>query len=160
MGKFVFSNACLYLEKSSTASTLSASTTGVDYLSSYLKSLTLNFSKSEVDKTCMLDEGIGRLSGLYDWSMDLEFAQDCANDLLDEILFNSINTNKTSLGIRFRPTTAAVGATNPQYTGKGMIFEYTPLTGSVGDLSTASVSIRAVAASSAASTAWLKRATA
>lgn len=158
MGKFVFSNACLYLEKYT--GNLTSSTTGTDYLSTYLKSLTLNFSKAEVDKTCMLDEGIGRLAGLYDWSMDLEFAQDCADNLLDEILFNAINTTKTSLEVRFRPTTAAVGVTNPKYNGKGMIFEYTPLTGGVGDLATASVSIRAVALSSAASGAWLRRATA
>ncbi len=158
MGKFVFSNACLYLERYT--GNFTTGSTGVDYLSSYLKSVTLNFSKSEVDKTCMLDEGIGRLSGLYDWSMDLEFAQDCANDLLDEIIFNAVNTTKTSLYVIFRPTTAAVGATNPKYNGRGMIFEYTPLTGGVGDLATASVSIRAVALSSAASGAWLKRVTA
>ncbi len=156
MGKFVFSNAALYLEKTS-ADIFTSSTTGVNYLSSYLKSITINFSKAEVDKTCMLDEGIGRLSGLYDWSMDLEFAQDCADGLLDEMLFDAVNTTKTSLGVRFRPTTSAVGATNPAYYGKGFIFEYTPITGGVGDLATASVSIRAAAPSSAASVSWLKR---
>lgn len=149
MGKFVFSNAYFAMDNS----------TGSVYdASSFVKSLTVNYSKSEVDKTCMLDEGIGRLSGLYDWSMDVEFAQDFADNTLDEVVFNAMNSTLTSLTFSFRPTTAVVGATNPTYRGEGWIFAYTPMTGGVGDLGAASISIRGVAASSAANASWLKRA--
>jgi hypothetical protein len=151
MGKFVFSNAYFAMDNS---------TGGAYNASSYVRSLTLNYSRAEVDKTCMLDEGIGRLSGLYDWSMDVEFAQDFTDNTLDEIIFGAMGSTLASLTFSFRPTTASAGASNPEYRGEGWIFEYTPLTGSVGDLSTASVSIRCVAASSAANTKWLKRATA
>lgn len=153
MGKFVFSNAFLAIDN----------VAGTSYAASaYVKSLTLNYSKSEVDKTCMGDAGIARLSGLYDWSMDVELAQDFANDTLDEVIFLAMNSTLTSLTFSFRPNNAVVGAGNPTYRGEGWIFEYTPLTGGVGDLGTASISIRCVAASSAvtASSKWLKRATA
>ncbi len=149
MGKFVFSNAYFAMDNS---------TGGVYDASAYVKSLTLNYSKAEVDKTCMLDEGIGRLSGLYDWNMDVEFAQDFADNTLDEVIFNAMGSTLASLTFSFRPTTAVVSASNPTYRGEGWIFEYTPLTGSVGDLGTASISIRCVTASSAANAAWLKRA--
>jgi hypothetical protein len=149
MGKFVFSNA--YLAMDNAAGTPFVAT-------SYVRSLTLNYTKAEVDKTCMGDEGIARLSGLYDWTMDVEFAQDFTDDTLDEVIFGAMNSTLSSLTFSFRPTTGTTSASNPTYRGEGWIFEYTPMTGSVGDLATCSVSIRGVAASSAASAAWLKRA--
>jgi hypothetical protein len=95
--------------------------------------------------------------------MDVEFAQDfstAAASKVDNCIFNGMNTTLASLTVTFRPTTDTASATNPAYVGEGLVFEYTPATGSVGDFATASVSIRGVAASSAGSSTWLKRATA
>ena len=154
MGKFVFSNPYVGVEVGSTVATT------VSELQSYVKSMTLNYTRAEVDATCMTDEGIGRLIGLRDWSLDLEFAQDFADNLLDEILYDAMTTNKASLTITIRPTTAVVSAANPNYIGEGLIFEYTPASGGVGDLATASVSIRCAGNTTAAGSSWLRRTTA
>lgn len=150
MSKFVFSNPRLQID-------IAAGT--LYNVSSYVKSLTLNYSKSEVDKTCMTDVGIARLSGLYDWSMDVEFAQDFATGTLDEAIFTAISSTVASFSVYFRPTEAAVSASNPSYRGEGLIFDYTPLTGSVGDLSTASISIRCAAVDVDNPAGWLRRST-
>lgn len=153
MGKFVFVNPYLSIEPSSSA-------TPTTVFTSYVRSLTLSYSAAEVEATCFLAEGIARLKGLKDWNMDLELAQDHADNLVDELLWGMMNTTKSSLMFNFRPTTAAVGPTNPTYSGEGLPFEYVPATGSPGDLGVASISFRAVAGTSAGDTKWLKRATA
>jgi hypothetical protein len=136
MGKIVFSNA--YFAIDSTAATQ------VD-LSDHVKSLTLNFSNAEVDATCMTAEGLQRLKGLQDWSMDVEFAQDFAAAKVNATIVKKMNSTAPQATVSFRPTTAAAGAANPEYRGEGIVFEYTPASGSVGDLAVASISIRAAA---------------
>jgi len=151
MGKFVFANAYVGVEN--------GSSTGTDEraLTSYVKSLTLNYSRAEVDDTCMGDEGIARLRGLIDWNLDLEFAQDFGSGLLDAMLYPMMTTTKASLTVTVRPTTSNVGTGNPNYRGEGLIFEYTPASGSVGDLATASASIRCAANASTVVSTWLYR---
>jgi hypothetical protein len=39
-----------------------------------------------------------------------------------------------------RPTSSAIGATNPEYVGSYLVSEYSPFTNSVGELATTSVS--------------------
>ena len=136
MGKIVFSNA--YFSIDSTAATQVA-------LSDHVRSLTLNFSNAEVDATCMTAEGLQRLKGLQDWSMDVEFAQDFAAAKVNATVFKKMNSTAPQVTVSFRPTTAVASATNPEYRGEGIVFEYTPASGSVGALATASVSIRAAA---------------
>jgi hypothetical protein len=152
MGKFVFSNPYVGVENgSSTGTTVKA-------LQTYVKSLTLNYSRAEVDSTCMTDEGISRLVGLRDWNIDLEFAQDYATGALDSILYTAMTTTKASLTVTIRPTTADVSANNPNYIGEGLLFDYTPASGGVGDLGTASASIRCAGGTTSGATSWLRRA--
>ena len=151
MGKFVFKNAYVGVEN--------GSSTGVTEkaLQTYTKSVTLNYSRAEVDSTCMTDVGIARLVGLRDWSIDLEFAQDFGSGLLDSMLYTMMTTTKASLTVTLRPTTSVVGTGNPNYIGEGLIFEYAPASGGVGDLATASVSIRCAGNTTSAGASWLKR---
>ena len=136
MGKIVYSNA--YLAIDSTAATQVN-------LSSYVRSLTLNFSNVEVDATRMGDKGITRFKGLQDWSMDVEFAQDFAAGSVNATIFRKMNSTAPQVTVSFRPTTSAASTANPEYKGEGIIFEYTPSGGSVGDLAIASINIRAAA---------------
>lgn len=136
MGKFVFSNA--YFAIDSTAATQVN-------LSDHVRSLTLNFNNAEIDSTCMTNEGISRLKGLYDWSMDVEFAQDFAASNVNSTLFRKMNSTAPQVTVSFRPTTAAASTDNAEYTGEGIVFSYSPVSGSVGDLASASISIRAAA---------------
>lgn len=152
MGKFVFSSPYLAVERGDSGST------AVYAFSGNTRSLTVNFSRAEVDATCMTDEGMTRLAGLWDWTFDVEIAQDYTDNTMDERLWDMVNTTKTSLLAHFKPTTASASATNPLYRGEALIFEYTPASGSPGDLGVASFSIRAAAATSVASNSWLTRA--
>ena len=86
----------------------------------------------------MGDPGIARLGGLKDWSMDVTFIQDFAATKVDSIIYPLLGVPTV---YAVRATTSARGTSNPDYTGTGMIFEYTPLDGSVGDLATATITI-------------------
>lgn len=150
MGKFVFSNPYFAVERG-------AGTTAHVNFSSYIRSLSVNFSRAEVDATCMTDEGMTRLVGLWDWTFDVELAQDFADNTMDEYLWDMVNTTKTSLRVKFKPTTSNASATNPYYRGQGLILEYTPASGSASDLGVTTFSVKAAAATSAVSNSWLQR---
>jgi hypothetical protein len=109
-------------------------------LSDHVRSVTINASAEEVDDTNMGDTARVRLPGLLDWSIDIEMAQDFAASEVDATLW-PLFSNKTTFTVVVKPTSAAVGATNPTYTGTGALFEYHPLDGAVGDLCTTPVTI-------------------
>lgn len=111
---------------------------GVD-LSDHLRQATLNYSADMVDITAMGDGTRNKLGGLKDWSMELEFNQDHAAANVDATLFPLVGTSFTVI---LRPTASAVSATNPNFTGTALLESYTPLTGPVGDVSTASVTLQ------------------
>lgn len=75
-----------------------------------------------------------RLGGLKDWTMDVEFNQDFAAAQVDATLFPLLGTTST---ITAKSTSAANSATNPQYSGSGLLKNYTPLQNTVGDLAAA-----------------------
>jgi len=147
MGKFVFQNAYFAIDSTAAVNRV---------LSTYVKSITLNYSRAEVDSTCMGDEGIARMAGLRDWSMDLEFAQDYGSSAVDRVMFGALGSTAATATVWFSPTTNAISASNPRYKGEGRVFEYTPASGSPGDFGTATASIRCAACSSEP-TAWLYR---
>lgn len=108
-------------------------------LSSAVRSVTVNYSAELQDETAMGDDTRVRLGGLKDWSMDIEFNQDFAAASVDATLFPLVGTTFT---VEVRPTSAARSATNPGYTGTGILESYPPLGNSVGDVATASVTIQ------------------
>ena len=133
MAKFVLKNA--YVTIGGTTSESGGTT-----ITSFVQSVTINYSAAEVDKTAMGDAGVARLGGLKDWSADITLIQDFASGAsLDSGIYNVIGT---SMVLNVRPTTEIKGVSNPAYIGTGIIFEYSPIDGSVGDLATAPISIR------------------
>lgn len=106
-------------------------------LSDHVRSVTLNVEAEDLEDTAMGDTYRSRIGGLKDWSIDLEFNQDFAASEIDATIFPILGTVVT---VTVKPTSAAVGATNPSYSGSVLISEYNPLDGSVGDLATTSVS--------------------
>jgi len=109
-------------------------------LSDHVRSVTINYSADMVEDTNMGDDTHTMLGGLKNWSMDIEFAQDYAAGEVDATLFALVGTSFT---IDVKPTSGAVAATNPKYTGTGILESYNPVSGSVGDLATASVAVQA-----------------
>lgn len=111
---------------------------GGNDISCDVRTVTLNYAAEEVDATVMCDDTRTNLGGLKTWSLELEIANDFAATDVDSIMFPLVGTQ---VAVIFRPNSAAVGASNPQYSGTGMLSTYNPVGGSVGDLATAPITI-------------------
>lgn len=117
-------------------------------LSDHVRSVTLNYSAELVDETAMGDTTRVRKGGVKDWSMEVEFNQDYAASSVDATLFSLVGSTFT---VTVRPDNSdGVSATNPNYTGTGILESYAPLSGSYGDLHTTSITIQSAGALSRA----------
>lgn len=107
-------------------------------LSAYVTSVTLNYEKDSVEVTAMGSSGHLYTGGLQNNSLDITFNQDFAATKVAATLDALIGTTTT---VVVKPTSAAVGATNPTYTIASAFLNATqPVNGSVGDLASMSVS--------------------
>ena len=110
-------------------------TTGVKNLTNFVMSCTLNFTGDLQEETAMGTDGTrSRLSGLKDWSLEMTMKQDFATDGPDDVLFGLVGGNKVF--VQVTADGAAVSGTNPLYSGLAVLQDYSPLSGSVGELST------------------------
>lgn len=108
-------------------------------VSTYVRSVTLPYGAEMLDDTTMGDTTRINKGGLKTWSIDVEFQQDFQSTLIDSILFPLVGTTFTVI---VRPTTNAVGVSNPNYTGTGILDSYQPFGQSVGDLATSTITIQ------------------
>lgn len=106
-------------------------------LSDHVKSVTIDYSAETPECTAM---GAGttkqRLPGLLDWKIDVEFNQDYASGKVHATLWPLVGTLTT---IIIQAVAGAESATNPKFTGTGIISKYNPLSGKVGDVNTTKV---------------------
>ncbi len=100
-------------------------------LSDHVKSVTLNYKAELQDDTAMGDDGRSRLGGLLDWDADVEFYQDYAASKVDATLFPLVGA--AAFAVKIRPTSGAISATNPEYQGNGVLENYQPVAGAVGE---------------------------
>lgn len=114
-------------------------------ISSYVMSATLNTESATQDSHTMGDNWTEVELGLKSWSLELELKQSFTNTELDSILWPYFN-NGSTIAIEVRPTSSAVGANNPKWTGNAVLPAYTPMQGSVGDLASTSVTLTGVGA--------------
>lgn len=105
-------------------------------LSDHVRQVSLTVSADELDDTAMGDTYRSRIGGLKDWSVTLEFNSDFAASEVDATLFPLLGDAVT---VTIKPTSAAVGATNPSYSGSVLVSQANPIGNSVGDLATVSV---------------------
>ena len=106
-------------------------------LSAHVTSVAINRSADAVETTAMGDTARTYTGGLESGTLDITFNQDYASAKVEATLYALVNT---STSVVVKPTAAAVAATNPSYTMSCFVAEYSPVDGSVGDLSTVSVS--------------------
>jgi predicted secreted protein len=106
-------------------------------LSDWITSVSVSAEVDEQEDTAFGDSWRSRLGGLKDWTLDIEFNQDFAANAVDATVWPLLGT---STAVVIKPTSAAVGATNPSYSGNVLVTEFSPVDGSVGDLATTSVS--------------------
>lgn len=109
-------------------------------LSDHVRSVELTYDADEQDNTAMANGGFSStLTGLKNGSINLEFNQDYAASSVDATLWPLFGTSFT---FEIRPTSAAVSATNPKWTGTASMFGYSPLSGSVGQVNTTTVPLK------------------
>ncbi len=107
-------------------------------LSDHCRSVTITYEAEDIDTTAMGTAGSREhLAGLKGWSAELEFQQDHAAGSVDATLFPLLGA--AAFAVEFRPTSAAVSATNPKFTGNAILLSYSPIAGEVGEYSTTSV---------------------
>ena len=111
---------------------------GVD-LSDHGNAITLTYECEVQDDTAFGDTTRSGAGGLKNWSMDFGFLQDYASSKVDATIFPLVGST-TTCTVR-AVATGGVAATNPNFTGLGLITSYGILTGSVGDQASSPVSV-------------------
>lgn len=81
--------------------------------------------------------------GLKTWTVSITFGQDFAASQVDAVLSAIHDANPPEAALEIRPDAGAVGPTNPKWTGTGVLTNYTPLSGAVGDFLQAPVTFEA-----------------
>jgi hypothetical protein len=105
-------------------------------LSDHISSVTISSTFDIVETTAFGDTAKKRVAGLADNSVSLEFHQDYATSSVEQTIYPLLGTAVT---ITAKPVNTTTSAVNPQYTFSAVVSEWTPLNGSVGELTTASV---------------------
>jgi|TARA_R110002126_G_scaffold204271_1_gene351668 hypothetical protein len=110
-------------------------------LSAYVSSITLDYAVDAVAADAMAaTNGHVFLGGLQNNSLAVTLNQDFASSTVAATLDALIGTTTT---VVIKPTSAAVGATNPTYTISNAFLAATqPVAGSVGDLAQMSVTFQ------------------
>ena len=106
-------------------------------LSDHIASVTLSTSNDVIETTGFSSTAARtRVAGLQDNSVTIEFFQDFATSLVEQTIYPLLGTTTSVVVL---PTSSAASATNPSYTFTALVSEWQPLSGAVGELSTASV---------------------
>jgi hypothetical protein len=101
-----------------------------------LNSVELALSADDLETTAFGGEWRTRIAGLKSGSLTLNFMQDFGASSVDATLFPLFGSQAT---VVMKPTSSAVGTTNPAYTAVCVVTQYTPFASSVGDIATLSV---------------------
>ena len=115
---------------------------GVD-LTDHVRSIDISQTYDQVDDTAFNATNRAFLVGLSDSQMTVEFYQDFASSKVDATLYPLLGSS-TGATIVFQTNGATVSATNPKYTMVGAIFDYHPVNGAVGEVSTTSVPFKPI----------------
>lgn len=107
-------------------------------LSTYCNKAELQIEVEAKDVTTFGSAGAKEfIGGLKSGTLALEFKQDYAASQLDSIMWPLLGT---VVNFVVRPTSAAVGTGNPEYTGSVLITGHNPIQGGVGDEASMSLS--------------------
>jgi hypothetical protein len=126
MAKKVLTNAYLLLN-------------GVN-LSSWVESITLNWTKKDVPVTAMGDGGEMHLAGLEDNKISITFWQDHASTSVGPTL-DAMFQAGTAVAFKIADAGTVFSTTNPTYSGSALALDYTPVAGKVNDGQQAPVSL-------------------
>jgi hypothetical protein len=134
MSAIVLTNAYVQLQDTGSGTTWD--------ISDFVTGITLSTSHELIETTQMNDvyrrmiAGLGQNQVTFEFNQDFESVVNASVGGLESVIYPFIGT---TLRCRVRPVNAAVSAINPQYRFDMVISEWTPLSASVGELSTAVV---------------------
>ncbi len=104
-------------------------------LTARVKSYSVDLRKDQIDDTALNDTAHSYMAGLQNNEVTFEFQQDfiaAATNATDATLYAIWNAG-VAVTILVRVTSAAISATNPEYQLSGVLFDYSPVSGAVGD---------------------------
>jgi len=107
-------------------------------LSDHIASVEIAQSVDEVETTAFGDGGRTRVGGLEDSSLTLSFHNDFASASVDATIAPLVGGTAAFL-IAPLGTAVAASGTAPRWSGTVLVTEWSPLNGSVGELTTADV---------------------
>lgn len=107
-------------------------------ISDHCSSAEIDLSKDDIDITNFGGNGREHAAGLQDNSFVLNLQQDFEASSVDAV-FYPLWDQEEEFSVTIRPTAAAVGADNPEYSATCILLEYKPLSGDVGSLSEVSI---------------------
>jgi hypothetical protein len=111
-------------------------------LSAHAFSIDINLEKDKIDVSGFSSTSATEyLPGKKEEEFTVQFRQDFAAAKVDATLWPLYN-NGTTFPFVIKPTSAAVSATNPSYSGNANLYEYHPLDGDLGDASETSVTFQ------------------
>ena len=105
-------------------------------LSDHVASVTLELTSEEIDTTSFGSTFMSKTGGLKSGSLSIDFQQDFAASEVDATLWPLFGTTTT---FEIKPTSSAVSATNPKYSGSILVNQHIPVANAVGELATSSV---------------------
>lgn len=118
------------------ATDFNVSINGSTALASYLTQVELKATATDVTTTAFGSTWVTRVAGLKEGSLTLTFNQDYAASTVDATLWPLLGAQAT---VVIKPTSSAIGTSNPAYTAVCVVTDLTPVSGQVGDLATFSV---------------------
>lgn len=136
MATFVWDNAYFAIQKGSSSA--------VD-LSDHVTEATLTVTPEILDETAHGDSWRTRKAGLKDWNATVTVHQDFAASKTDSVIYSYMTSAQYSSTITIylrESKSASVAATNPSYNGPVLIESFTPFSGTVGELATATISMQ------------------
>lgn len=108
--------------------------------STLLKKVSLDYKRDAVETTAMGPGAKAYIGGLFGGTLALDFNNDLVASGLYQSLWAIFTSATAVTSFEVRGTSAAVGASNPKFTGSVCVSELPPLDTSVGDLAGLSVS--------------------
>lgn len=109
-------------------------------LASRATNVVINYEKEAIETTAFGDNNRAFVAGLGNITCDVTLNQDFAAANVEATIFPLVGTTTTLV---FKPTSGAVGVTNPSYTITGAyLASHTPINGAVGELSTTELSFQ------------------
>lgn len=119
---------------------------GGNDLSAYCSKIEIKAEVERQDATTFGSAGWAeKLTGIRSWEVAFTFKQDVAASAIDSIMWPLFIAN-AAVAFEGRLNSSAVGTSNPKYTGNIIIGEWTPISGSVGDVAEVDVTFEGTGA--------------